>query len=106
MSRSLVESCEFTFTSKIDLRVVRARGTEASWDDLKEQFDRKGPHCGPSALYYRTESARGPQLFAIIGNDSVYYHEDSLWEKYLSARDIQCSLVAQLNSKQSFRLMQ
>ena len=93
MSRSLVETCDFTFTSTNDSRVVRTRGTEVSWDDLKEEFHRVGRHCDPEALCYRTISERGPNLLAIVGNKSVYSRSNSVWQKYRSSSDIECRLT-------------
>ncbi|CAF3416770.1 unnamed protein product [Rotaria sp. Silwood1] len=91
--RKMLEMCEFTFTSLKDLKFVHAKGIESSWYNLKHKFNRQGAECDPTASYYEKISKRGPELFAIVNNTSVFYHGNDEWSKYHSAANITCNLI-------------
>ncbi len=88
------EICEFTFISKMDFQLVHAKGIESSWYDLKRKFHREGAECNSTASYYEktNKEDRGPQLFAIVNNNAVFFHDKGVWEKYNSAKDIRCNI--------------
>jgi hypothetical protein len=65
----------------------RALGIERSWEDLKEEMGRTGSGY-PGAIYFKTISAQGPQLFAVVNADSVFYHDNGRWYRYITACDI------------------
>ena len=73
--------------------MVHARGMESSWRELKSKYERRGSHPHPDALYYEKMSLRGPQLFAIVGNDTVFYHDNDIWFKYRSEDNIRFNLT-------------
>jgi hypothetical protein len=89
----MLEVCEFTFTSTVDYQFVYAKGIESSWYDLKRKFNRQGVECNPTASYYEKISRRGPQLFAIVNQTSVFYHDKDEWYKYRSAENIKCDII-------------
>ncbi|CAF1103535.1 unnamed protein product [Rotaria sordida] len=91
--RKMLEMCEFTYTSLQDLKFVHANGIESSWYDLKRKFNRQGVECDSTASYYEKISKRGPELFAIVNNTSVFYHDNNKWSKYRSAANITCNLI-------------
>jgi hypothetical protein len=91
--RSMLEMCEFTFTAKNDSQFIHAKGIESSWHDLKQKFNRQGAEYNPTASYYEKTSDRGPKLFAIVNNNSVFYHDNNEWYTYVSARNITCSII-------------
>ena len=70
----------------------RVWGIERSWEELKEEFGRTGPGY-PDATYFKTISYDGPQLFAVVNDDSVLYHDRGQWHRYITARDIKFSTV-------------
>jgi hypothetical protein len=92
--RDMREICEFYFISTKDRQLVHAKGIETSWYDLKRELDRQGAECNPTASYYLKTNTRnrGPGLFAIVNNGSVFYHEKGVWEIYNSAKNISCNV--------------
>jgi hypothetical protein len=98
----MVEICEFTFTSAVSLRYIDAKGIESSWYDLKRKFDLQGAECNSLASYYEKISQQGPQLFAIVNNTFVFYHDQDQWYNYRSAQNITCAIIpsSQVNSTQ------
>ncbi|CAF1423758.1 unnamed protein product, partial [Rotaria magnacalcarata] len=66
----------------------RAVGIKRSWEELKKELDRTGSGY-PGAVYFKTISAQGPQLFAIVNNDSVFYNDHGKWHRYITACNIQ-----------------
>ena len=91
------EMCEFTFIGLDYSRTVHAKGIESSWYDLKRKFKLTGPECSPEASYYERISNQGPQLFAIINDHSVFYHDDGKWHKYRSAENVICNMIPYSN---------
>ncbi len=65
----------------------RALGIERSWEELKEEMGRTGPGY-PGAIYFKTISFQGPQLFAVVNDKSVFYHNHGEWHRYMTACDI------------------
>lgn len=93
-----MEICEFTFISKIDFALVHCKGKETSWHELKSKFQRQGEACHPRASYYEKTSARGPQLFALLANGTVFYHDNDIWYPYRTANNTRCYLTSQSSS--------
>ena len=83
-----MDTCQFTYISRDDFMPKRAMGIERSWEELKEELDRTGPACYPGAIYFKTISVTGPQLFAVVNDNSVFYHEGGHWYRYVTAFDI------------------
>ncbi|CAF0982504.1 unnamed protein product [Adineta ricciae] len=94
--RNLREICEFIFVSNrsTDRTIVHAQGIESSWYDLKRKLHREGDAYDMAASYYQKtrQKDRGPELFAIINNDTVFYHHNNQWITYNSARNVSCSI--------------
>jgi hypothetical protein len=88
-----LDTCQFNFTSMVDLRTKQVIGIESSWYDLKREFSREGDGCKQRASYYRTISADGPQLFAVDDDHAVYYHHDDVWSLYLSGRILKFGIM-------------
>lgn len=82
-----MDTCAFTYISKVDSMPKRALGIEQSWEELKRDFARTGPEC-PGAVYFKTISVQGPQLFAVVDDQQVFYHEHGNWHRYITAFDI------------------
>jgi hypothetical protein len=74
----------------------RALGIERSWEELKEEMGRTGPGY-PGAIYFKTISFQGPQLFAVVNDDSVFYHEHGEWYRYITAYDIKFDTMKSSN---------
>lgn len=100
--RSMVEICQFTFTSNKTRKIMYVSGRESSWYDLKHRFNRQGGKLNSPASYYQTISPKGPELFAIRNDRSVFYHDNDQWLKYISAGNVECHLSpsSELNSRQ------
>ncbi len=71
-------------------------GIERSWEELKEEMDRTGPGY-PGAIYFKTISYQGPQLFAVVNDDSVFYHDHGEWYQYITAYDIKFGTMKSSN---------
>jgi hypothetical protein len=74
----------------------RALGIERSWEELKEEMGRTGPGY-PGAIYFKTISVQGPQLFAVVNDDSVFYHDHGKWHRYITAYDIKFGTIESTN---------
>ncbi len=84
-----METCQFSYISLKTRLLTTAVGIERSWDHLKQEFDRSGPGI-PGATYYKTISLLGPQLFAVLNEKQVFYHDGGQWYPYNTAHDIKC----------------
>jgi hypothetical protein len=84
---SPMDTCEFSYISRADSMPKRALGIERSWEELKEEMGRTGPGY-PGAIYFKTISFQGPQLFAVVNDKSVFYHNHGEWHRYMTACDI------------------
>jgi hypothetical protein len=82
-----MDTCQFSFISKRTYLEVTARGVERSWDDLKIECDRSGPGI-PGATYYKRLGTAGPELFAVLDENQVFYHDAGEWHKYITARNV------------------
>jgi hypothetical protein len=82
-----METCQFSYISTKTRSHNTALGIERSWDHLKEEFNRSGPGI-PGATYYKTISLQGPQLFAVVDEKQVFYHDNGHWYPYNTATDI------------------
>ncbi|CAF0914904.1 unnamed protein product [Adineta ricciae] len=95
-ARNMREICEFIFLSNktADRTIVYAQGIESSWYDLKRKLHREGDAYDMAASYYQKtrQKDRGPELFAIINSDTVFYHHNNQWHMYNSARNVSCSI--------------
>jgi hypothetical protein len=74
----------------------RVLGIERSWEELKEEMCRTDPGY-PGAIYFKTISVQGPQLFAIVNDDSVFYHDLRKWHRYITACDIKFGTMESSN---------
>ena len=72
-------------------------GVEQSWEELKRDMGRTGPGY-PGAIYFKTISVQGPQLFAVVNEDTVFYHENEQWHRYITACDIKFGVIDSTNS--------
>ncbi len=72
-------------------------GIERSWEELKEELGRKGPGY-PGATYFKTISYEGPQLFAVVNDDSVFYQEHGQWHRYITAYDIKFDRIESIDT--------
>jgi hypothetical protein len=70
----------------------RVLGIEQSWEELKRDFNRAGPGY-PGAIYFKTISAQGPQLFAVVADSVVFYHDNGQWHRYITACDIKFGMI-------------
>ena len=82
-----MDTCRFSYVQKVTALPITAFGVERSWEQLQVEFDRHGPGY-PSATYFKTISLKGPQLFAVVNNAWVLYHDNEQWHRYISATDI------------------
>jgi hypothetical protein len=74
----------------------RVLGVERSWEELKIEMDRTGSGC-PGATYFKTISFQGPQLFAVVNDDSVFYHDHGEWHRYITACDVKFGTMESSN---------
>jgi len=86
-----MDTCQFTYISPQDYMKRTAIGVEQAWEVLCAKLHREGPEL-PNATHYYTISPEGPELFAVVQIDDgcfeVYYHDCSIWHKYITAHDI------------------
>lgn len=82
-----MDTCEFSYISRIDSMPKEAWGIEQSWEQLKIEMGRTGPGY-PGAIYFKTMSPQGPKLFAVIGDNIVLYHDQGEWHRYITAYGI------------------
>jgi hypothetical protein len=78
----------------------RALGIEQSWEELQRDLGRTGPGCS-DALYFKSVSTQGPQLFAVVNDNSVFYHDNGQWYQYITAYDIKLGAMESNNSNVS-----
>ena len=90
------EACIFTYEK--DGMPRMAVGIRSSWEYLRSEFSRQGSSCPvENAIHYKTVSTTGPKLFAICPNLlRVFYHRDSEWHQYRTARVVHRGTVLQL----------
>lgn len=87
-----MDTCEFSFIGQADSEPKYVLGIEYSWDELKAEFGRSGPgYIG--ATYFKTISSEGPQLFAVVNDDTVFYHSGDKWHRYMTAKDIRFGML-------------
>ena len=86
------DTCTFSYIAKRDWAPKTAVGVESTWLALKLEFNRQGEGL-PGARYYKTISKQGPQLFAVKLDETVWYHDDNKWHKYLTATDIKYDIL-------------
>jgi hypothetical protein len=93
--------CEFYYIRRRDNLPIQAKGIEKSWSELQREFGRNGPGY-PGATYYKTITAEGPELFAVVNKRWVLYHDGGKWHRYITACDIKFETIRdnKLNSKQ------
>ena len=89
-----MDTCEFCYISRQTHLLVRAWGVERSWEDLKIEFGRSGEGL-PGATYYKRTSPQGPELFAVIDENQVYYHDEGGWHRYITATDVKFGRMAE-----------
>ena len=89
-----MDTCEFCYISNQTHLLVRAWGIERSWDDLKIEFGRSGAGL-PGATYYKRTSPQGPQLFAVVNEDQVFYHDKGIWQRYITATDVKFGTISE-----------
>jgi hypothetical protein len=80
-----IPTCSFTYINYRTGLPIRVLGVERTWEYLEEEFNRKSD--GLSDAKYYEVFGPGPQLFAVVGTQ-VYYHHDNKWFPYDSACDI------------------
>jgi hypothetical protein len=81
------DTCTFSYISAKDFAPKTATGVERSWLDLKLEFSHQGEGL-PGARYYKTISVQGPELFAVKHDQTVWYHDQNKWRKYIPATNI------------------
>ncbi|CAF1115825.1 unnamed protein product [Rotaria sp. Silwood1] len=74
----------------------RALGIERSWEELKKEMGRTGSGY-PGAIYFKTISVQGPQLFAVVNQNLVLYHDCGKWHRYITACDIKFGTIESSN---------
>ena len=82
-----MDTCQFSYISLKTNLPTTALGVERAWDSLKAEFNRSGPGI-PGANYYKTISFSGPQLFAVVDKNRVFYHDCGEWHRYITATDV------------------
>ncbi|CAF1035530.1 unnamed protein product [Adineta ricciae] len=94
------DTCTFSYISIRDCQPKIATGIERAWLDLKLEFSRQGEGLA-GAKYYKTVSLQGPQLFAVKFDQTVWYHDNNEWHRYITATDIKygVSYVPELNPR-------
>jgi hypothetical protein len=81
------DTCTFSYVATKDLAPRTTTGIERSWLDLKLEFNRQGEGL-PGATYYKTISEKGPELFAVKPDQTVWYHDANKWHRYKTATDV------------------
>jgi len=97
-----MNTCEFYYIRRSDNLPVQAKGIEKSWFELRLEFNRTGPGY-PGAIYYKTISTEGPELFAVVNKKWVLYHDEGKWHRYITACDIKFDTILdnELNCQQA-----
>jgi hypothetical protein len=89
-----MDTCQFTYMSKINDTKQVVLGVEQSWDVLCVKLDREGLGL-PNGTHYFTITVTGPKLFAVDDNGTnVYYHDEGKWHRYITAYDIKFDTMA------------
>jgi hypothetical protein len=65
------DTCTFSYVAVKDFATRTTTGIERSCLDLKLEFNRQGGGL-PGAKYYKTISGKGPKLFAVQPDQSVW----------------------------------
>jgi hypothetical protein len=87
-----MNTCEFYYIRRRDNLPIQAKGIEKSWFELQREFGRNGLGY-PGATYYKTISADGPELFAVVNKKWVLYHDGGKWHRYVTACDIKFETI-------------
>jgi hypothetical protein len=82
-----MDTCQFNYINRRTRLETTARGVERSWDDLKVECHREGPGI-PGATYYKRLGTAGPELFAVMNENEVFYHDEGEWYQYATATNI------------------
>ena len=82
-----MDTCQFSYISDRTNLEVTARGVERSWDDLKIECARSGPGI-QGATYYKRLGMAGPELFAVLNENEVFYHDRGEWYRYKTAKNV------------------
>ena len=96
-----MNTCEFFYIRRRDNLPIQAKGIEKSWPELQREFGHTGSGY-PGAIYFKTTSSEGPELFAVVNNRWVLYHEGGKWHRYVTACDIKFQPIREnkFNAKQ------
>lgn len=73
-----MDACRFSYISAKTNMPRTAVGINRSWDSLRVDFGRSGPGV-PGATHYKTISLEGPEIFAVLDNKQVFYHDRGEW---------------------------
>lgn len=92
----MVDTCEFSYISRVDSLPKQVLGIERSWEQLKLELDRTGSGY-PGAIYFKTITYQGPQLFAVVDDGTVLYHEGNGWHRYITAFDVRFGTMESTN---------
>lgn len=84
--------CEFYYIRRRDNLPIQAKGIEKTWAELQREFGRIGPGY-PGATYFKTISPEGPELFAVVNEKWVLYHDGGKWHRYITACDIKVQSI-------------
>ena len=91
-----MDTCEFAYISRVDSLPKQVLGIERSWEQLKLEMGRTGSGY-PGAIYFKTISYQGPQLFAVIDDKTVLYHDQNKWHRYITACDVRFGTMESTN---------
>ncbi len=86
------DTCTFSYVASKDFAPRTTTGIERTWLDLKIEFSRKGEGL-PGAKYYKTISEKGPELFAVKPDQTVWYHDADKWHRYQTATDVKYNKI-------------
>ncbi|CAF1494887.1 unnamed protein product [Adineta ricciae] len=87
-----METCQFTYNRRVTYLPLTTLGIERPWEDMRKEFGYKGNGV-PGATYYKTISKDGPEGFAVVNENIVYYYEYDDWHRYNTARDIRYGTI-------------
>lgn len=88
----LLDTCQFRYIARNDSEPKRVLGIERSWEELKKEMNRTGPGYS-NATYFKTISYEGPQLFAVVDDNLVLYHDLGKWHQYITAYDVKFGTI-------------
>lgn len=90
----MVTTCEFYYIRRRDNLPVQTKGIETTWPELQKEFHHK--YVGyPGAIYYKTISAEGPEMFAVVNRKWVLYCDKGKWHRYVTACDIKIETICE-----------